>query len=75
MCCLDNAPRHNFLFNEMEKIQIQAARIITGPNMSASKQLLYLETGWKKLSKRREYHRLVLRKKLNDLAPAHLRNT
>ena len=28
----DNAPRHEYLFNEMEKIQIQAARIITGTN-------------------------------------------
>ena len=72
----DNVPRHDFLSNEMEKIQIQAARIITGTNMYASKQLLYLETGWEKLSKRREYHRLVLLYKiLNDLAPAHLRNT
>ena len=71
----DNAPRHDFLFNEIEKIQIQAARIITGTNMYASKQLLYLETGWEKLSKRHEYHRLVLLYKiLNDLAPAHLRN-
>ena len=44
--------------------------------MYASKQLLYLETGWEKLSKRREYHCLVLLYKiLNDLAPAHLRNT
>ena len=72
----NNVPRHDFIFNEMEKIQIQAARIITGTNMYASKQLLYLETGWEKLSKRREYHRLVLLYKiLNDLAPAHLRNT
>ena len=62
----------------MEKNQIQAARIITGTNMYvyASKQLLYLETGWGKLSKRRECHRLVLLYKIaNDLAPAHLRNT
>ena len=60
----------------MEKIQIQAALMITGTNMYASKQLLYLETGWEKLSRRREYHRLVLLYKiLNDLAPAHLRNT
>ena len=73
---LDNVPRHDSLSKEMEKIQIQAARIITGTNMYAYKQLLYLETGWEKLSKRHEYHRLVLLYKiLNDLAPAHLRNT
>ena len=34
-----------------------------------------LETGWEKLSKRREHHRLIiLYKILNDLAPEHLRN-
>ena len=41
--------------------------------MYASKQLLYLETGWEKLSKRRGYH--LLYKIFNDIAPAHLRNT
>ena len=71
----DNAPRHEYLFNEMERIQIQAARIITGTNNYAHKHLLYLETGWEKLSKRREYHRLILLYKiLNGLAPQHLCN-
>ena len=57
----------------MEKIQIQAARIITGTNNYAHKNLLYIETGWEKLSKKREYHRLILLYKiLNDLAPEHL---
>ena len=59
----------------MEKIQIQAARIITGTNNYAHKHLLYLETGWEKLSKGREYHRLILLYKiLNGLAPQHLCN-
>ena len=59
----------------MEKIQIQAARIITGTNNYAHKHLLYLETGWEKLSKRREFHRLILLYKiLNGLAPQHLCN-
>ena len=59
----------------MEKIQIQATRIITGTNNYAHKHLLYLETGWEKLSKRREYHRLILLYKiLNGLAPQHLCN-
>ena len=72
---IDNAPRHEYLLNEMEKIQIQAARIITGTNNYAHKHLLYLETGWEKLSKRREYHRLILLYKiLNGLAPQHLCN-
>ena len=46
----DNAPRHDFLFNEMERMQIQAARIVTGTNNYASKHLLYMETGLAKLS-------------------------
>ena len=59
----------------MEKIQIQAARMITDTNNYAHKNLLYLETGWEKLSKRREYHRLILLYKiLSGLAPKHLRN-
>ena len=39
------------LFNEMENIQLQAARIVTGTNKYLSKQLLYIKTGW---DKRRE---------------------
>ena len=50
----DKSPRHDILFNEMEKIQLQAARIVTGTDNYSSKHLLYIETGWDKLSKRRE---------------------
>ena len=59
----------------MEKLQIQAARIVTGTNTYASKFLLYHETGWDKLSERRQTHRLILLYKLlNGLAPMHLDN-
>ena len=44
----------------MDRIQLQVARIVTGTNNHASKHLKYLETGWDKLSERREFHRLVL---------------
>ena len=43
----------------MEKIQLQAARVVTGTNSYAPKYLLYRETGWEKLSVRREKHRFV----------------
>ena len=56
----DKSPRHDILFNEMEKIQRQAARIVTGTNNYSSKHLFYIETGWDKLSKRREKQRLIL---------------
>ena len=59
----------------MEKLQIQSARIVTGTNTYASKFLLYHETGWDKLSERRQKHRLILLYKLlNGLAPMHLDN-
>ena len=71
----DNSPRHDILFNEMEKIQLQAARIVTGTNNYSSKHLLYIETGWDKLSKRREKQRLILSFKIiNGMAPMHLLN-
>ena len=72
----DKSPRHDILFNEMEKIQLQAARIVTGTNNYSSKHMLYIETGWDKLSKRREKHRLILLFKIiNNMAPMHLLNT
>ena len=48
----------------MEQIQLQAA-----------KHILYIETGWDKLSKRREKHRLILSFKIiNGIVPMHLLN-
>ena len=71
----DNTPRHDKYFCDMEKLQIQAARIVTGVNNYSSKILLYHDTGWEKLSERREKQRLVLSYKIiNGLAPQHLIN-
>ena len=71
----DQAPRPDLYFNKMEKLQIHAARIVTGTNTYASKFLLNHETGWNNLSERRQKHRLILLYKLvNGLAPMHLVN-
>ena len=71
----DSAPRHEKHFTEMEKLQIQAARIVTGCNNYASKLLLYRDTGWDTLRDRRERQRLILFYKIiNGLAPQHLCN-
>ena len=68
-----SAPRHEKYFNEMEKLQLQGARIVTGTNNYASKQLLYNETEWSTLASRREKQRLILMYKIiNGLAPSHL---
>ena len=72
----DKMPRHDKYFNEMEKLQLQCARIVTGTNNYASKQLLYNDTGWDTLSCRRENQRLILMYKIvHNLAPTHLNRT
>ena len=48
----DSAPRHHYDFTTIEKLQIAAARIVTGTNTYASKQLLYRDTWWERLSTR-----------------------
>ena len=45
--------------NELEKIQLEAARIATGAT-KVSVQKLYDETRWKSLETRRKKHKLVL---------------
>ena len=53
---------------EIEKIQIEAARIATGTTKLVSLNALYQETGWVTLEKRRENHKLVMFYKMyNDL--------
>ena len=46
--------------NELEKIQNEAARIVTGATKLASIQSLLSDTGWESLTSRREKHKLVL---------------
>ena len=46
--------------NELEKIQNEAARIVTGATKLASIQSLLSDTGWESLISRREKHKLVL---------------
>ena len=69
----DSAPRHDYYFTTIEELQISAVRIVTGTNTYASKQLLYHDTGWERLSTRRENQRLCLFLKIvNGLSPPHL---
>ena len=59
--------------NDFEKIQNEAARIVTGATKLASINSLLSETGWETLSSRRNKHKLQLFYKIqNDLSPNYL---
>ena len=52
--------------NELEKIQIEAARIVTGATKLVILHSLYTETGWESLTSRREKHKLTLYYKMQN---------
>ena len=59
--------------NKLEKIQIEAARIVTGATRLVSLNLLYSETGWDTLACRRNKHKITMFYKMYyDLSPAYL---
>ena len=56
--------------NDFEKIQNEAARIVTGATKLASINSLLSETGWETFSSRRKKNKLQLFYKMqNDLSP------
>jgi hypothetical protein len=46
--------------DRLEKLQLEAARIVTGLTVYSSRESSYQETGWGKLSSRRERKKLCL---------------
>jgi len=50
----------------LERVQLEAARIVTGLSSYASRESLYLETGRKTLQKRREIRKLNLFYKIHN---------
>jgi hypothetical protein len=46
--------------DRLEKVQTEAARIVTGLTSYASLDSIYCETGWEKLTVRREVNKLNL---------------
>ena len=57
----------------IKQIQIEAARVVTGATRLVSIELLYRETGWEPLYKRRYKHKMYQFYKMNnDLTPAYL---
>ena len=67
----DNCPR--FLKDQLDKIQMEAARIVTGCSKLVSLLDLTRESGWESLSERRRKHKLLLYfKMVNGLCPSTL---
>jgi hypothetical protein len=59
--------------DRLEKVQIEAARIVTGLPSFASINSIHIETGWEKLKTRREVRKLVLFYKIvNGQVPDYL---
>ena len=60
---------------ELEKIQHEAARIVTGCTKLVSINNLYEEVGWETLGQRRRKHKLILMyKTVKGLTPSYLQN-
>ena len=60
---------------KLDRVQIDAMRIVTGATEKSNIQSLYEETGWTRLQDRRTAHVLTLMYKMvNDLAPTYLTN-
>lgn len=63
------------LKRELESVQIEAARIVTGATKLCSINNLYNELKWELLSTRRRKHKLILFYKMkNELCPTYLNN-
>ena len=64
----DNCTQHKK--DELDNVQNEAARILTGGTEIVSINNLYKETGWESLENRRRKHKLVmLYKMINHLTP------
>ena len=54
---LSHGARHlEKYYDNLKRLQLEAARIVTGTHRNASKQLIYTETGWETLSKKGKYN-------------------
>jgi len=69
--------------DEFDRINFKAARIVTAATKLLSHELLYQETGWLYLAKRRRFHKLIVFHKmfhkttvsyLSDLKPRSLQS-
>ena len=65
---------NNYNINKLEKVQLDAARIVTGLPIFTKTENLYLATGWEPLEERRHNRKLQLLYNIkNGSAPQYLR--
>jgi hypothetical protein len=61
---------------KVEKLNLEAARIVTGATKLISLNKLYIESGWDMLQKRRQNHKIIQFHKMTlGHAPIHIQNT
>ena len=66
-------PIHIYSYKKLDKMQSEAARIVSGATKLVSLHALYEEVGWESLEKRRRKHKLLLLYKMsNNLSPLYL---
>ena len=71
---LDGCSAHDI--EKLEKVQLSAARIVTGLPIFASRESLYTETGWQTLQNRRYAAKMITMFKIyNGYAPPYLNDT
>ena len=71
----DSSITLNSLMERIEKVQYQAALVITGAWHGSNRNKIYDELGWESLSDRRWSRRLIqLYKIRNNITPAYLRD-
>ena len=69
----DAPDAHRHGLDILEKVQTEAARIVTGATARCGTDDLYAEVGWEKLAPRRRFHRALMMFKITTgLAPAAL---
>ena len=61
--------------SRIEKVQLEAARLVSGLTRSTSTNRIYQEIGWKTLHRRRKEKKLILFHKIEpNIAPSYLRD-
>jgi hypothetical protein len=66
---------HRHVLDILERVQLEAARVVTGATRRCSTAKLYEEVGWETLSSRRELHRASMMYKIETgKAPTYLQD-